>query len=417
MPPAQERTAYPGTVSVILPCYNGAAELPALLERLGRQTGVGRVELVIVDSGSTDGTDTIAERAGACVVRIPQSAFTHAYARGLGAEHATGEYLLFMTQDALPDRPDWLLSLLQPALLGGASAVSCLEQPRPDADLLSRVTAWNWRRVMLGDANRLTRMPEDTRFDSLRRCAMLSDNACLIRADVYHRLGGHRGTYAEDLDLGIRLLQAGERLCILGSVSVIHSHTREPLYDFRRAAVDALRLKTLFSDFPLDTLKWSDAYARSVIAACAAERFICALRERPPADHTPDTLCAYVRSEWEKTLTALHKVSRTELEAQLDALDEQTGDAYAFVRKLRELAGGQYRFDVALAVSVARYLMHTVCVYLQETNTPADSAVLNALPALIRRYLAQSAGYSAAACCGADDVRAQDFIESYCTGV
>lgn len=415
MPLLQE--LYPGTVSVILPCYNGAMELPELLEQLDGQTGVGHLELVIIDSGSTDGSDVLAEQAGARVVRIPQSAFTHSYARNLGAKHATGEYLLFMTQDARPDRKDWILSLLQPALLGGAAAVSCLERPRPDADLISRVTAWNWRRVMLGDADRLTQLPEDMRFDSLRRCAMLSDNACLIRADVYRNLGGHRGAYAEDLDLGIRLLQAGERLCVLGSVSVIHSHTREPLYDFKRAAVDALQLKKLFSDFPLDTLRWSEAYARSVVAACAAEQFICVLRECPPADTSPDTLCAYARSEWEKTLTALRKASHTELEARSEALVEQTGDTYVFVRKLRELAGEQWRFDAALAVSVARYLMHTVSGYLRETNTPADSAVLEALPALIRRYLAQSAGYAAAACCGADDARVQEFIESYCTGV
>ena len=97
---------YEGRVSVVIPGFNGAHELPQLLELLHNQTGIKDLEIVVVDSGSTDGTDTIAEADGCKVIRIPQSEFSHSHARMLGATAATGEYLLFMTQDALPDRTD-----------------------------------------------------------------------------------------------------------------------------------------------------------------------------------------------------------------------------------------------------------------------------------------------------------------------
>ena len=134
---------YAGRVSVVIPSYNGAHELPALLELLHSQTGISDLEIVVVDSGSKDGTAELAEQAGCKVVRIPQEDFSHSYSRMLGAKHASGEYLLFMTQDALPDRADWVLRMLQPCLVSGAAAVSCYETPKPDADLLSHITVWN----------------------------------------------------------------------------------------------------------------------------------------------------------------------------------------------------------------------------------------------------------------------------------
>ena len=133
---------FDGMVSVVIPVYNAGAEFPTLLQLLKSQIGIGQVEIVIVDSGSCDGSAECAEQMGANVIRILQSEFSHSYARNLGASAANGEYVLFMTQDAMPSGPNWILGLLQPILRGDAVAVSCQEKPRPDSDLLGRCSIW-----------------------------------------------------------------------------------------------------------------------------------------------------------------------------------------------------------------------------------------------------------------------------------
>lgn len=59
----------------------------------------------------------------------------------------------------------------------------------------------------------------------------------------------YRGDYAEDLDLGIRLIQDGYRVAMLASVKVIHSHNRPAYYFLKRSFVDVIFLVGLFKDF------------------------------------------------------------------------------------------------------------------------------------------------------------------------
>lgn len=69
--------------------------------------------------------------------------FSHSFARNLGAEEATGDYLLFTVQDALPPSSTWLYELFQVIKDQNVVAVSCAETPREDADLFYRQISWN----------------------------------------------------------------------------------------------------------------------------------------------------------------------------------------------------------------------------------------------------------------------------------
>src|SRR3989338_6972584 len=57
-------------VSVIVPAYNEAANLPRLLEELQQLDG-GKTEIIVVDDGSRDQTAQVAQARGATVVRLP----------------------------------------------------------------------------------------------------------------------------------------------------------------------------------------------------------------------------------------------------------------------------------------------------------------------------------------------------------
>lgn len=386
---------YTGKVSAVIPAFNGAHELPGLLDALKRQKGVGELELVVVDSGSTDGTAALAKKAGAKVIHITQEEFSHSYSRRLGAENASGEYLLFMTQDAFPDGDDWLLRLMQPALLSGAAAVSCYERPRDDADLFSWISAWAWRMTMCGGEDRITALPADSGYDNLRRCAQLSDNACLISKETYFALGGHRGNYAEDLELGLRLLGAGYKLGLLDSVSVIHSHSRPPLYYFKRAIVDARNISSMFPDFTMDSPDLGIVVSRAVIAACAD---ILYLQEFFHGTETGEELMRNTREIYERNISTLRRMKAEEIKKLLFESGGLEPSVRLFMEELWQAGGQAYHFDPVLAVSQARYIMHYLCAWLQAENIRADEKVKAEIPLMLWQYFAQSAGYTVAAC-------------------
>jgi glycosyltransferase involved in cell wall biosynthesis len=99
--------------SLVIRAYNEAQHLPRLLEGLAHQT-VKDVEVILVDSGSTDGTVSIAESFGAKVVRIHPEEFTFGRSLNFGVRAATREFVVIASAHVYPVYPDWIESLLRP---------------------------------------------------------------------------------------------------------------------------------------------------------------------------------------------------------------------------------------------------------------------------------------------------------------
>lgn len=234
-----------GTVSVVIPAFNAGSDASILLRSLRAQTGLESLQIIVVDSGSTDGTVQIAKDHGCQVIEIPSKDFSHSYARNLGAQAATGDYLLFITQDAVPSSEVWIKTMLNAMQATGAAAASCREEPKPDCDLFGRITCYGHNKYIgiLHD-DRLTQRPIPWNNDDARLAAQLNDVACLMPRRIFNEYG-YRGDYAEDLDLGLRLLKDRHRLLLMSSAPVIHSHTRSASYHFKRAITDTVVLNKL----------------------------------------------------------------------------------------------------------------------------------------------------------------------------
>lgn len=99
--------------SIVIRAYNEEKYIGRLLEGIRQQT-IKDVEIILVDSGSTDGTVSIAESFGAKIVRIPSNEFTFGRSLNFGMRTATRELVVIASAHVYPVYPDWIESLLRP---------------------------------------------------------------------------------------------------------------------------------------------------------------------------------------------------------------------------------------------------------------------------------------------------------------
>lgn len=100
-------------VSVVIRCHNEAKHIGHLLELIGRQSEQS-VEVVVVDSGSTDATLGIVGSFAARIVHITPDEFTFGRSLNRGCAAATGEILLFASAHVYPCDDEWLARLIAP---------------------------------------------------------------------------------------------------------------------------------------------------------------------------------------------------------------------------------------------------------------------------------------------------------------
>ena len=96
------------TISVIIPVKNGEATLAACLKSIDEQTIRSQIDILILDSCSTDKSCEIAKRFGATIINIPSGTFSHGGTRNTGAQHAKGSLLYYTVQDARLSSTDML---------------------------------------------------------------------------------------------------------------------------------------------------------------------------------------------------------------------------------------------------------------------------------------------------------------------
>jgi rSAM/selenodomain-associated transferase 2 len=105
-------------LAVVIPAYNEAAALPALLDDLRAQQGVA-LEVIVADGGSTDGTPALAAAAGAQVVSAPRGRGAQMNA---GARAARAATLLFLHADSRLEGPTQLREALDALATAGEHA-------------------------------------------------------------------------------------------------------------------------------------------------------------------------------------------------------------------------------------------------------------------------------------------------------
>ena len=100
-------------VSVVVRAFNEERYLPALLASLRKQS-IGKIEIIVVDSGSFDHTPEIAASFGCKLLRIEPYNFTFGHSLNVGIEAASSNYIAIASAHTLPNSTEWLQKLVAP---------------------------------------------------------------------------------------------------------------------------------------------------------------------------------------------------------------------------------------------------------------------------------------------------------------
>jgi GT2 family glycosyltransferase len=126
-------------VSVLMPLMDAGEALRRILPALLRQEIEAELEVVGVDSASTDDTVDVLKEFGATALAIDPAEFDHGLTRNLLADHARGDVLVFLNGGSLPCDERWLAPLVETlAADQTVAAASSRVLPYPDADLLTK---------------------------------------------------------------------------------------------------------------------------------------------------------------------------------------------------------------------------------------------------------------------------------------
>jgi GT2 family glycosyltransferase len=192
------------TVAAVIPHWNRADLLPPLLENLRQQTRPFD-HIVIVDNGSTDNSASLAQQLQADVLSLPHNlGFAAAVNRGI--QHAAdATHIAILNNDVTLD-PRWLQHLLAADTPFATGKILSARDPKiidGTWDEISRAAC----ALRCGAGS-----PDAPIWNTRRPIAMTSMTACLIRRDVFDRIGlldERFVSYLEDVDFGLRCVRAG----------------------------------------------------------------------------------------------------------------------------------------------------------------------------------------------------------------
>ncbi len=233
-------------VTVAIPVRDGGELLVRTLRALERQTVAH--ELLVCDSGSRDGSPTLAQAHGARVLEIEPDEFNHGRTRNLLLREARGEHVALLTQDAEPADERWLERLLEGfALVADVGLVYGSYRPRPEASPAVRAELEGWFSSLSPDGEpRVERLEERELelsagdlvrwrdWELVGRRGFFTDaNACLARA-AWEVAPFREVPYAEDRLLALDMLRAGYAKAYVPRAAVLHSHDYTALEHLRR---------------------------------------------------------------------------------------------------------------------------------------------------------------------------------------
>lgn len=217
------------TVSVIIPTLNAENEIGNLLDILAAQS-IKPAEILVVDSSSDDKTQQIVTESGVASLRvIKREDFNHGQTRHEALLQTTGDFVLFLTQDAVPVDSLYIENLLKPFADPLVAMASGRQVPKPDARRFEQlVREYNYPATsFVHSVNDIEKYGIKTFF--------ASDVCSAYRRSYYLKVGGFKALNTnEDMLIASDFIFNGYEIAYEADAQVLHSHNLSFREQFER---------------------------------------------------------------------------------------------------------------------------------------------------------------------------------------
>jgi glycosyltransferase involved in cell wall biosynthesis len=218
-------------ISVIIRCFNEEEHIGKLLTGIEHQDN-NDVEVIVVDSGSTDSTVAIASKFDTKIIKIKPEDFSFGYALNVGCESATGDILLFGSAHVYPVFQDWLSKMAQPFIDDEKVALVYGKQRGDHRNKYSEHQIFKqW-------------FPEDSNYD--QKIPFCNNANCAVRGSLWKEQHfDELLTGLEDLDWAKKIQTKGYKLVYESSATIIHVHEEKATNIRNRYKREAIALKKI----------------------------------------------------------------------------------------------------------------------------------------------------------------------------
>lgn len=227
-------------VSIVIPTKNAGQFFDKVLESVFGQETEYQFEVICVDSGSSDETVSIIQKYPCKLYEIPAEEFGHGKTRNFGASKGTGEYIVFITQDALPASPRWLQNFIgamksDPEIVGGFG----IHYPYPDCNIIDKRDLYQHFKNF-GEENTIFQLTDENRqkyeMEEWYRHFMVffSDNNSCIKREIFEKYPYEDVDFAEDQIWARQMIEMGFKKLYCPFAPVYHSHNYKLSTYFQR---------------------------------------------------------------------------------------------------------------------------------------------------------------------------------------
>lgn len=226
------------TISVIIPTLNAGKMIGPLVEKLQMQSRIPD-EIIVVDSSSVDNTQEVVRRYPAArLLVIDRKNFNHGGTRDYALRNSLGDFVLFLTQDAMPSDNDYIAKIVAPFADDEVALVYGRQLPRKDARPAEALV----RKYSYGDESMVITKSD---IPSLGIKAFHSTDVCAAyRRTAYLEVGGFETDVLtnEDMFIAARFLHAGWKIVYEANATVIHSHNFTFKQQYKRNYIQGVEI-------------------------------------------------------------------------------------------------------------------------------------------------------------------------------
>ncbi|MCG2462592.1 glycosyltransferase [Flavobacteriaceae bacterium F89] len=246
-------------ISVVIPVKNGSATIANCLNAIKGQNIYNQTEVIIIDSGSSDGTLEILENYDVKIIPIDPKSFNHGATRNLGVKHAKGEFVVMTVQDAIAINDTWLETMLahykDPEVAGVCGQQIVPHDPEKNPH--------EWFRPQSSSTIKHVQFRDRMKFEALSPkeqhavCGWDDVNA-MYRRKVLENIPFQPLVYGEDMFWAKQALEQGHKLVFDSAARVAHYHFQYPEYTYRRTLISKLFTYKCFGYERVDTYTLKD---------------------------------------------------------------------------------------------------------------------------------------------------------------